>query len=74
MEDLSKLNYNINLYTNSDYKVLRIPCNFLLTHRLKWIISYFVAQKTANFYSHVEIEQNGRSLIKVPVEDLKNNF
>lgn len=73
MEDLSKLNYIIILYTSVDKQVLRIPCNFLLTHRLLWIISQ-VTNGNEEFYSHVELNVDGKSLIKIPLSELKNNF
>ena len=65
--NLEHLNFMLILYVG-DSKVARITCNFLMADATPAILEYWI-NDSQEFYTHVGIDYQGKTLIKV---DLKN--
>jgi hypothetical protein len=72
MSTINELNFNITYYIDNETKILRVPCNFLLSNNPLWTVNKFIHPPglDSNYYTHVSIDYQGTVLLKTEISNL----
>lgn len=72
MSAIDELNLNITYYKDNEIKILRVPCNFLLSNNPLNTVNKFIHDPGIDngYYTHVSVDYQGTVLLKTEISNL----